>query len=93
VSLDKWIKNDKDKKKVIKKPPKKQKVQETIEEFELQPPEVDTIKDSRLLTKFSLTCSDSKCKYKKTLKKKILKDKDKICPRCKKEMKIKIFDS
>ncbi len=94
MSLDKWIKNDEDNKKVKKKlPPKKEKVEETIEEFEFQPPEVDIIKDSRLLTKFALTCSDSKCKYKKTLKKKTLKDKDKICPRCKKEMKIKILSN
>jgi len=94
VSLDKWIKNDEDNKKVKKKPPpKKEKVEEAIEEFEFQPAEVDLIKDSRLLTKFALTCSDSKCKYKKTLKKKTLKDKDKICPRCKKEMKIKILDN
>ncbi|MBY9017796.1 MAG: hypothetical protein KGD66_03090 [Candidatus Lokiarchaeota archaeon] len=94
MSLDKWIKNDENNKKVKKKlPPKKEKVEETIEEFEFQPPEVGSIKDSRLLTKFALTCSDSKCKYKKTLKKKTLKDKDKICPRCKGEMKIKIFDN
>ena len=93
MSLDKWIKDDKDSKKAKKKPTKKEKVEEKIEGFEFKPPEVDIAKDSRLLTKFVLTCSDSKCKYKKTLKKKTLKDKDKICPRCKKEMKVKIFDS
>jgi len=93
VSLDKWIKDDEESKKAKKKPPKKEKVEELIEEFESQPPEIDPIKDSRLLTKFVLTCSDSKCKYKKTLRKKNLKDKDKVCPRCKKEMKIKIIDN
>ena len=93
MSLDKWIKDKEESKKAKKKPLKKEKVEEPIEEFESQPPEIDTIKDSRLLTKFVLTCSDSKCKYKKTLRKKNLKDKDKICPRCKKEMKIKIIDN
>ena len=91
MSLDKWINDDKDSKKAKKKPPKKEKVEDKFEDFES--PEVDIAKDSRLLIKFVLTCSDSKCKYKKTLKKRTLKDKDKICPRCKKEMKIKIVDN
>ncbi|MHA1457613.1 MAG: hypothetical protein ACTSR5_16860 [Promethearchaeota archaeon] len=56
MSLDKWIKNDEDNKKAKKKPPKKEKIEEAIEEFEFQPAEVDPIKDSRLLTKFALTC-------------------------------------
>ncbi|MHA1670826.1 MAG: hypothetical protein ACTSV5_09640 [Promethearchaeota archaeon] len=93
MSLDKWIKKEEDNKKVKKKPPEKEKVEEPIEVFEFQPTEVGTIKNSRLLTKFVLTCSNSKCKYKKTLKKRTLKDKDKICPRCKSEMKIKIIDN
>lgn len=94
MSLDKWIKNEKDNKKDKKKPtPKKENIEETIDEIEFQPPEVDATKDSSSLTKFLLTCSDSKCNYKKTLKKKNLKDKDKICPRCSKEMKIKILDN
>lgn len=87
MSLDKWIKDDKK----AKKPPKKEKVEEKIEVLESK--EVKIINNSLSLTKFVLTCSDSKCKYKKTLKKKTLKDKDKICPRCKKEMKIKIVDN
>ena len=95
MSLDKWIENDEDNKKAKKKPPpKKEKVENATDELvQKTPPKVNNIKDSRLLTKFILTCSDSKCKYKKTLKKKTLKDKDKICPRCKKEMKIKILDN
>ncbi len=92
MSLDKWIKDNGDNKKVQKKPPKKRKIEDKIEEFEFQPPVVETNKDSHLLTKFVLTCSDSKCKYKKILRKKNLKDNDKICPRCKKEMKVKVVD-
>jgi hypothetical protein len=89
LSLDKWIKDNGDNKKTKKKTPKKEIVEEPIEELENQP---STKKDTFLLTKFILTCSDSKCKYKKILRKKNLKDKDKICPRCKKEMKVKLID-
>ena len=52
-------------------------------------------KDNRMeiklskLKKFNLTCSNAKSKYKKSIVKKALTEKDKICPRCKKEMKIK----
>lgn len=39
--------------------------------------------------KFKLECPKSTCKYKKTIIKKSLADKDKICPRCKSKMKVK----
>ena len=40
------------------------------------------------LTKFVLICSKPKCKYKKIIMKKELSEKDRICPRCKNEMKV-----
>ncbi|TFG01144.1 MAG: hypothetical protein EU541_00040 [Promethearchaeota archaeon] len=41
------------------------------------------------LSKYLLSCSNSKCQYKKTLMKRELTQQDKICPRCKSEMKIR----
>lgn len=90
MSLDKWIKDPKKTKK--KSTPKREIMEELIDDIDYQPTELDTNKSLHLLTKFVLTCSDSKCKYKKTLRKKSLKDKDKICPRCKKEMKVKVIN-
>ena len=46
-------------------------------------------KNSKNLTKYVLICSKLKCKYKKTIMKKELSEKDRICPRCKSEMKVK----
>ncbi len=45
---------------------------------------------SHKLQKYLLTCSNSKCKYKKTLMKRELKGSDKICPRCKSDMNVKV---
>jgi hypothetical protein len=41
------------------------------------------------LVKYTLICLNKKCKYQKIIVKKKLVEKDKICPRCGKEMKIK----
>lgn len=41
------------------------------------------------IIKFKLECPKSTCKYKKTIIKKNLEDKDKICPRCKSKMNVK----
>jgi len=40
------------------------------------------------LSKFELVCSNRKCKYKKTIMKKLLTEKDKTCPRCSGVMKV-----
>ena len=82
LSLDKWLKPKKDPDKsnksedISKTPQKKQK-------SDVKPIEAP---NNSLLIKFELTCSNSKCKYKKLLKKKQLKEKDKICPRCRSNM-------
>jgi len=46
---------------------------------------------SRKLVKRILTCTNSKCKYTKKIIKKELSERDLICPRCKKKMKVKII--
>ena len=93
MSLDKWIKPEK------KKPDKKNednskntpqknsiKVKSTSKKKETQSlPETKT----RKITKFVLICPKKTCGYQKTLMKKELSEKDKICPRCKGNMKIK----
>ncbi len=46
-------------------------------------------KPSIQLTRYTLVCPNAKCKYQKTIMKKLLSEMDKICPRCNKEMKVK----
>ncbi|TFG07873.1 MAG: hypothetical protein EU539_03890 [Promethearchaeota archaeon] len=95
MSLDKWIKTDdeeeqdsegkkhdklkssKSSKAKIKKGTKKKGNQNT------------QALESHKLKKFTLICSKKSCGYQKTLMKKNLSDKDRICPRCKNQMKIK----
>ena len=79
MGLDKWIKPEetKSKKKIDK------------EENDSKPKDEQIDKQISKIRKFDLTCSNAKCKYKKTIMKKTLTEKDKVCPRCKMEMKIK----
>jgi len=92
LSLDKWIKTEKeeDKKKgdEKKKKPLKKKPQSEIISQEI---ETSTTHDKPLkkLAKYILICPKKSCGYQKTLMKKQLNDRDKICPRCKGIMKIK----
>jgi hypothetical protein len=86
VGLDKWLKPDETEKKskigtISSDPAKRNKVkrrQKTSSE-----------KPMSKLSKFTLSCPNAKCKYQKTLMKKQLTEIDRICPRCKKEMKVK----
>jgi hypothetical protein len=90
--LDKWIKSekeegdkkeDKKKKKPLKKKPKlENKIQDN--ETKKTPDKL-----SKELTKYILICPKKSCGYQKTIRKKQLSDKDKICPRCKGTMKVK----
>jgi len=95
LGLDKWIKPEKEKKDSEKKPEVKNDVS-NIKKPEFtnlskktkaapKSPEEPSIK----FTKFLFICPNAKCKYQKTIMKKKLIDKDKRCPRCKSEMKIK----
>ncbi|MFX1456311.1 MAG: hypothetical protein ACFFDB_13135 [Promethearchaeota archaeon] len=85
MGLDKWLKPEEAEKEPKSKTPseikeKKAKDNENLTKI----PEKPKIK----LKKFRLTCSNSKCKYQKIIMKKQLEELDKVCPRCKKEMKI-----
>ena len=82
MSLEKWIKPKKKKEEIKKKPqPKssgeKKKISATPEKIPLK------------FTKTFLTCPKAKCKYQKTIIKKNLTERDKMCPRCISKMKIK----
>jgi len=86
VGLDKWIKTDKE---VKKRKTEKQGADPS------EPPE-KTLKVKKKpegltlkLVKQTLTCPNAKCKYQRIIMKKQITEKDKICPRCSTEMKIK----
>ena len=83
MGLDKWIKPEG----TVKKTEKKEEVRST-KKPKTQPVEKKGEKESIKLMKFVLICSKSKCKYKKTIVKKELSERDRICPRCKNEMKV-----
>lgn len=85
MGLDKWIKQEDTKTKAIKKKDEEDQTKNS----DSKPKEKQIDKELSKITKFNLTCSNAKCKYKKTIVKKNITEKDKICPRCKKEMKIK----
>ena len=86
MGLDKWLKP----KEPIKKP-KAKKVTPSKDLKISSERNLKTVleKPYSKLTKYNLTCTNSKCKYQKTIMKKQLTERDKICPRCKKEMIIK----
>ncbi|MHA1459126.1 MAG: hypothetical protein ACTSQR_05610 [Promethearchaeota archaeon] len=83
MGLDKWIKPEES----VKKPEKKEDVR-SIRKPKVQSIEKKGGKEPTKLTKFVLICSKTKCKYKKIIMKKELSEKDRICPRCKNEMKV-----
>jgi len=83
LGLDKWIKTEVSEKKTEKK----EEVRST-KKPKTQPIKKKSEIESINLTKFVLICSKPKCKYKKIIMKKELSEKDRICPRCKNEMKV-----
>lgn len=88
ISLDKWIKTEKKSKKDVKNKKSTSKKEEiNLDERQDQKEDLNLITSK--FEKFELTCTNSKCKYKKILKKKRISEQDIICPRCKNEMKVK----
>ncbi|TES93774.1 MAG: hypothetical protein E3J90_13910 [Promethearchaeota archaeon] len=83
MGLDKWIKPEE----TVKKSEKKEDARSTRKPKN-QPIEKIGKKEPIKLTKFVLICSKPKCKYKKTIMKKELSEKDRTCPRCKNVMKV-----
>ncbi|MHA1292879.1 MAG: hypothetical protein ACTSQJ_09455, partial [Promethearchaeota archaeon] len=62
---------------------------QTYEENQFDNQIETTFEKKKKLNKFTLICKKAKCKYQKTILKRQLLEEDKICPRCKGEMKIK----
>ena len=94
MGLDKWLnpeeevkklkrreKEDKDNSLQKDSKPKKEK-----NDINARKSDERTIKK---LSKFELICANRKCKYQKTIMKKLLTEKDKTCPRCSGVMKVK----
>lgn len=93
LSLDKWLKPEKKKeepkKKVVEK--KKPPIKKEIEVSKPTKPKSKKVADTKsiTITKYVLVCPKAKCNFQRTLMKKVLTEKDQICPRCKGQMKIK----
>ncbi len=86
ISLDKWLKEANKK----KKQKEKLKSDEDVKTTPISSEKQVTIKKSPLgkLQKFKLKCQSKKCGYQKIIVKTKLTNKDEICPRCSKNMKI-----
>lgn len=82
MGLDKWIAPEKEKKK--KKEESKINSQ-GLSNFRKK----ERVKETPILTKHTLICPKAKCKYQKVIVKRILTEKDKVCPKCKGLMRIK----
>jgi len=86
ISLDKWLKESSKKK---QSKIKEIKIDSADEEPKSNEKEI-LIKKSPLgkLQKFKLKCQNKKCGYQKTMVKVKLTEKDELCPKCSKTMKI-----
>jgi hypothetical protein len=82
LSLDKWIKSKKKKEENKKKPQHKASNDKTQIQTSIAKP-------TRKHIKYNLLCPKKKCAYQKTIMKKQLMERDKICPKCKSIMKIR----
>jgi len=86
ISLDKWLKETTKKKKQMKKLKPDENVKTTLISSENQITIIKSPLDK--LQKFKLKCQSKKCGYQKIIVKTKLTDKDEICPKCSKNMKI-----
>ena len=84
MSLDKWIKSDKEKSDQNRNKKKShiEKKNKSDKSFKNSEPE------KILLKKYRLNCSKKKCNYQKIVMKRELSEKDLICPRCEGKMKV-----
>jgi len=85
LSLERWLKPDE---KARKTEVKKEKAVEKGSKIQSKKVSDEKLAVSKF-NKYVLVCTRAKCKYQKTIMKKNLSDKDKICPKCKSKMKIK----
>ena len=94
MGLDKWLKPEEEVKKLKRREKedkdnslqKNSKPKKEKNETNARKSVERTIKK---LSKFELICANRKCKYQKTIMKKLLTEKDKTCPRCSGVMKVK----
>ena len=87
MSLDKWIKPEEEK----KEEKEEKEEEEQKEAIGDKSEDIDKKKSQKpKLKKYHLKCPKKSCKYQKTLMKSNLTEKDKTCPRCKSEMKVKV---
>ena len=93
--MDKWIKSEEEEDEAERKSETKKKKTSTKtkpkSKIFLQESDALTSSDKTIkkFSKYVLICPKKSCGYQKTLMKKQLNDKDKICPRCKSVMKIR----
>jgi len=83
VGLDKWLKPEEAEKL------RKEKKATPIKVAGNKSDESQIQKVALKFKKYNLICPQARCKYQKTILKKILSDKDKNCPKCNHEMKIR----
>ncbi|MFX0004639.1 MAG: hypothetical protein ACFE9J_14235 [Candidatus Hermodarchaeota archaeon] len=86
MGLDKWLKPEDDDKELNKERNPVKKVKKGRDE---QAKKKFSENQSIKLVKYTLVCKNAKCKYQKVIVKKQITAKDKTCPRCDSEMKIK----
>ena len=83
MGLDRWIKSEK------KEDEEKGKEEPQIKDSSELAKGIKTVEKPTLkLKKYVLICPKAKCKYQKTIVKKNITDKEKICPRCNSNMKL-----
>ena len=86
MGLDKWLKTEEE----VEREEKKKAALTEVKESKRESEQISTFKSPPTqLIKYVLVCPNAKCKYQKTIMKKQLTEKDKICPRCNKELKVK----
>ena len=83
MGLDRWIKSEK-----IEDEEKGKKEPQIKDSSELAKGIKTVEKPTLKLKKYVLICPKAKCKYQKTIVKKNITDKEKICPRCNSNMKL-----
>jgi hypothetical protein len=94
LGLDKWLKPEEEVKKLKRRAKEDknnsiQKVSKPKKEKNDTSAQKSVERTIKKLSKFELICANRKCKYQKTIMKKILTEKDKTCPRCSSMMKVK----
>jgi hypothetical protein len=100
MSLDKWLGKEEEEEEEEEQAENEVDTKQVSDNFQktLLPSDTEELKGKEeekressgaKLTKYLLSCSNSKCEYKKTLMKRELTSDDKVCPRCKSDMNVR----